>query len=398
MPRLPRRTRPRRRWRPHRGAARRCGVPRRWWWCCPSSAAAWAGLQLYGLARTPFYTKGEPREAIVVQDLVRHGNWILPRRNAVQLPRKPPLFYWLAGAVAKVRGAVDEVSVRLPSALLSGAACLLVAGVATVLYGGVAGAAAGLTLLTSFEWLRAAIVARVDMTLAFGLTLVFVGLLMCRRSERSLWLLLVYGGCAWATLSKGIPGLAIPDPAGAVALSARRPQSRASPGACARSAGCWRCSIVCGSWYVAAALQGGRSFVTIALNENFVRAVGGRDFSLGHEHSVLATWSDRSLPACCPGRCCCRAWPGRCGATAAPSTAATRACSRCCGSRSCSRPYAFATSKRGVYLLPLYPAVSLLLGWWVAELLHGRVAGRWLRPGAGGVRLGAGGGQRDCWR
>jgi 4-amino-4-deoxy-L-arabinose transferase-like glycosyltransferase len=43
-------------------------------------------------------------------------------------------------------------------------------------------------------------------------------------------------------------------------------------------------------------------------------------------------------------------------------------------------PYAVAASKRGVYLLPLYPAVSLLLGWWVAELVRGGVAVRWLRP------------------
>jgi len=145
-----------------------------------------------------------------VQDLVRHGNWILPRRNGVQLPRKPPLFYWLAAGAARVRGAVDEASVRLPSALQSGAACLIVAAVAAALYGGVAGTAAGITLLTSFEWLRAATAARVDMTTTFGLVLVFVGLLLFRRAERGIWLFLIYGGAAWATLSKGIPGLAIP--------------------------------------------------------------------------------------------------------------------------------------------------------------------------------------------
>jgi len=32
--------------------------------------AAWAVLQLYGLSLTPFYTTGEPREAVVVQDIV----------------------------------------------------------------------------------------------------------------------------------------------------------------------------------------------------------------------------------------------------------------------------------------------------------------------------------------
>ena len=67
-------------------------------------ALAWAVLQLWGLGRTPFHTRGEPREAVVVQDLVAHQHWILPRRNGTQLPRKPPLFYWLGGAAALALG------------------------------------------------------------------------------------------------------------------------------------------------------------------------------------------------------------------------------------------------------------------------------------------------------
>src|SRR5215472_9244414 len=137
--------------------------------------ASWVILQLYGLSFTPFYTNAEPREAVVVQDIVQRGSLILPRRDGVKLAPKPPLFYWLGAIAARARGGVDEASVRLPSAALSGAACLLVAGVAASLWGAIAGAITGLTLLTSFEWLRAATGARVDMSLAFGLTLVFVG-------------------------------------------------------------------------------------------------------------------------------------------------------------------------------------------------------------------------------
>ncbi|MDX2169822.1 MAG: glycosyltransferase family 39 protein, partial [Deltaproteobacteria bacterium] len=111
--------------------------------------AAAALLQFTGLGWTPFHTRGEPREAVVVQDLVARGDWILPRRNATQLPRKPPLFYWLAGAAAQVRGAVDEASVRLPSALLSAAAALLLTLAVSLSLTPRAGALAGLMLLTS---------------------------------------------------------------------------------------------------------------------------------------------------------------------------------------------------------------------------------------------------------
>jgi 4-amino-4-deoxy-L-arabinose transferase-like glycosyltransferase len=159
---------------------------------------------------TPFHTRGEPREAVVVQDLVARGDWILPRRNATVLPRKPPLFYWLGGAVARARGVVDEAGVRLPSALLSGAAVLLLTAAVALTLTPRAALIAGLALLTSFEWLRAATAARVDMTLAFGLTLAFVGLLRFRLTAGAPALALFYTGVTWATLAKGIPGLAIP--------------------------------------------------------------------------------------------------------------------------------------------------------------------------------------------
>ena len=114
--------------------------------------------------------------------------------------------------------------------MLSGVSCLLVAAVATILYGGVAGTVTGLTLLTSFEWLRAATTARVDKTLAFGLTLVFVGLLLFRRVERRRWLVMLYAGAMWATLSKGIPGLAIRVAGSTLCVVATQPRVFRAPG------------------------------------------------------------------------------------------------------------------------------------------------------------------------
>ncbi len=339
-------------------------------------AAAWAAVQGSALSRTPFHTKGEPREAIVVQDVVRHGNWILPKRNGVELPRKPPLFYWLAGIVAHARGTVDEASVRLPWAVLSGVACLLVAAVATALYGGVAGAVSGVTLLTSFEWLRAATRARVDMTLTFGLTLVFVGLLLFRRAERRAWLVLVYAGAAWATLSKGIPGLVIPILQGLL-LCVVVDRSLTFAWRLRPLSGLLAVLVVAGGWYAAAAFQGGREFVSIVVNENLVRAVGAPHFTLGHRHSVVylaATLAAGLLP-----------WTVLQPSVAGLLWRDRRGIDRWDPRLFCIlwilavfAPYAVAASKRGVYLLPLYPAVCLLVGWWAAQVVRGTVESRWL--------------------
>jgi 4-amino-4-deoxy-L-arabinose transferase-like glycosyltransferase len=332
-------------------------------------AAAWGVLQLWGIGAAPFHSRGEPREAVVVQDLVRRNEWILPQRNGEQLPRKPPLFYWLAGAAAHMRGRVDEAGVRLPSVVLSGVACVLVAAVVSAFYGGVAGVTAGFVLLSSFEWARAATSARVDMTLTFGLTLSFIGLLLFRSVERPAWLALFYAGAAWATLSKGIPGIAVPAFAVLlVCLLADRSLAFA-----------WRLRpitggiavlLVAGAWYVAAAARGGHEFIAIVVNENLVRAVGSREIDMGHIHSVryliaalllgllpwtvflpsvgLALWHDRMRIDRWDPRIVSLVW------VVAVFT-----------------PYALATSKRSVYLLGLYPAVALLVGWWAGRAARG---------------------------
>ena len=72
-----------------------------------------------GLGRVPFYTKGEPREAVQVWEEVHGGEWVLPMRNGHDLPSKPPLFHWLAGISSLAFGGVDEFSVRFPSAALA---------------------------------------------------------------------------------------------------------------------------------------------------------------------------------------------------------------------------------------------------------------------------------------
>ena len=47
-----------------------------------------------GLGSVPFYTRGEPREALVAREMIRTGEWLVPARPEGELTRKPPVFYW----------------------------------------------------------------------------------------------------------------------------------------------------------------------------------------------------------------------------------------------------------------------------------------------------------------
>ncbi len=69
------------------------------------------------LGETIFYSKGEPREAIVAYSMLESGNWILPLNYGTDIAYKPPFLYWSIAAISAIFGGVSEFSSRLPSAI-----------------------------------------------------------------------------------------------------------------------------------------------------------------------------------------------------------------------------------------------------------------------------------------
>lgn len=336
------------------------------WLAAATVIATWVILELWGLGAVPFHTKGEPREALVVWEMTHGGGWILPKRNGTELPSKPPLFHWLGAITSLLRAFTDEWSIRFPSALLSLLGALGVFAAAAALWTPAAGLVAALSLMTTFEWARAATSARVDMTLTVGLEAAFLGFLFFLRTRRPLFLVVLYGGIAFAALGKGPVGIILP---GAVALAtiiatrdfAALRQMRLLRGAVA-------VLVIAGSWYILALQIGGTDFFQKqVINENLLRFAGGPQFSGGHRHSnvtlygllllglmpwtlflphvVVALWRHRRALSVRGGEIYCILWIAIVCAF-----------------------YAVAASKRSVYLLALYPAVALLLGWWWATV------------------------------
>jgi 4-amino-4-deoxy-L-arabinose transferase-like glycosyltransferase len=133
--------------------------------------AAVCGLVfLLFLDKTPFHDKGEPREALVVRDIVVEGRWLLPLRAGEHIASKPPLFHWFAAGASIFRGEMTEASIRFPSALFATLGVFLCYFFARRLYDPKTGLWAGLILATTALYYAAGIEARVDMTLAFFVT------------------------------------------------------------------------------------------------------------------------------------------------------------------------------------------------------------------------------------
>ena len=69
------------------------------------------------LGETIFYSKGEPREAIVAVSMLQSGNWIIPVNYGADIAFKPPFLYWCIAAVSWLVGGVSEFTTRFPSAV-----------------------------------------------------------------------------------------------------------------------------------------------------------------------------------------------------------------------------------------------------------------------------------------
>src|SRR3989442_2314778 len=117
------------------------------------------------------YEGGEAREGLVVREMLRTGDWILPLWNGSVVPSKPPLFHWLAAASAALTGAgVTEHTLRAPSIVLAGLVVLLVFLAGRAWGGEHVGFMAALVLATTPQFLNEAGDGRVDMTLTTAIT------------------------------------------------------------------------------------------------------------------------------------------------------------------------------------------------------------------------------------
>jgi 4-amino-4-deoxy-L-arabinose transferase-like glycosyltransferase len=239
-------------------------------------------LYLVNLGGYPLYTKGEPREAVTVFDIVHGGGIILPQRAGVEIPSKPLLMHWMAAIVSLLSGGVSEFSVRLPSAGLAIAGVIVCYFYLRRLFDNVTALIAALILATTFQYLQAATGARVDMTLTFFMEVAFFEfILMAEGLTRRRMLL--YVAIALAVLTKGPIGLILPGLVALVWIAFEKRWSFLSQMNIVR--GAIVVIVLAGGWYVAALIEGGPDFFRKQiLAENVLRFAGGGDFHEGHVH------------------------------------------------------------------------------------------------------------------
>lgn len=333
-------------------------------------------LTMPALGLADFYSKGEPREAIVAYTMLEHGNWILPINNGGDIPYKPPFFHWCIALCSLLQGYVSEFTSRLPSAI---ALVLMAVGgfrfFARRRGVGLALIATVLTL-TAFEVHRAGTNCRVDMVnTAFMVGALYLMYAWWERGKHALpWLAILC--MSGAALTKGPVGILLPCFVMGVFMLTQRENVWSA---------FWRMALIalCAMvlpllWYYAAWQQGGDEFLRLVKEENVDRLLGKMSYE-SHENpfwynfiTLITGW----LPYTLMLLCSLFVLPWK-------QFSKTRLMQSIRKADSLQMFtwlsfglilffYCIPKSKRSVYLLPCYPFMAMLMAQYIVWLMSNK--------------------------
>lgn len=345
----------------------------------------------------PFHTKGEPREALVALSMLQHDNYILAYTNGTDIAYKPPFFHWCIVFFSSLLngGLVNEWTSRMPSVFFSIVMGVFMFRALTKRFKEIDARLALLTILVCFttvEWSRAAWACRVDMVNSALMVInIFLlhGLCIASRiqpARRTCFeVILLSLSLAAGFLTKGPVSIVLPvGICGLILLLGYY----AMPKVLIKRLALLIIPALIGSalalcWYAAAMQQGGDRFYDLVMDENVRRFLGKMTYSSHNEpfyynlitlvagvlpYTVLliaslftVQWkrirkfsSQKTSVSSCLGRISKRC---RCADDINPLALVSLILILVF--------YTIPSSKRSVYLLPMYPFISF----YVAKLI-----------------------------
>jgi len=157
-----------------------------------------------GLGLRDPWPADEPRFALVAQDMLRSGDWLIPRVGGDLYADKPPLFFWLMAVAMAVTGST-KLGFLVPSLLSGVGSILLVYDLLRRVRGREVAFAGALMLLVTFQFVWQARQAQIDATLCFFTTLSLYGLLRHLAAGPALgWFLLGWAAAGLGVITKGV--------------------------------------------------------------------------------------------------------------------------------------------------------------------------------------------------
>lgn len=168
-------------------------------------------LFFFNLRHRPLWEYDEAMHAQVAKEMLQRGDWCTPVFNGENFYDKPVLHFWLV-LVSYLALGVNELAARLPAALMGLCGTLLVYLWAHTLYGGLTAFLSALVLATSVEYVILSQNIIHDLTLSFFISL---SLFLFHKASRDrgftkITFACFYAALGCAVLTKGPIGLLLP--------------------------------------------------------------------------------------------------------------------------------------------------------------------------------------------
>jgi asparagine N-glycosylation enzyme membrane subunit Stt3 len=348
-------------------------------------------LFFVNLGQWDLWNPDEPRYAQVAREMVNGGDWTLMHFNGKIYADKPPLFFWLIALSSALWGGLTSFSVRFPSAAFGTLTVLLTFLIGRHLYSFRTGLLSGLILATSLEFAYLTTRGNIDATLTFFTTASLycffkwykntathpsplpvgereepTGNQILKGSKRPFIIYGFYIGMALATLAKGPVGFILPLLVCFVYLVVQKDWN-----------GIKRMKLIQGmilfiiivlAWYVPALIKGGKEYFDETIMLHTVDRFAKGTSHIRPFYYYLYNFPADFLP-----------WIFFLPAAIAYGFSGVRA--------GIKREFlflfvwfavififfSFSKGKRGLYLLPLFPAVSLMVGQWWDDHISGSI-------------------------
>lgn len=323
-----------------------------------------------GIANHELWTPDEPRVSGIGREMWQTGGWAVPRLTGLPFLEKPPLFWWAQVLVFEVFGRTSAALARLPSAVFGLATLFASYALGRSFFSREASLLGGLVLASAWGFVQPSHWVIVDSALVLATT----GVLACFARARTPagwtqpgWLAGMYACVAAAFLAKGVIGVGLPALGVLVYLvwSGRLREFLGLHLVVGTLAVVGLVSLWLWRVWLDAGGEGLHEFLVYNQLGRFIPSLG--EYTGGHERPItyylvelpvdFLPWSPLAILV---GLAAWRRWRAlpegeRDGlrllvAAILPAVAVL----------------SLAGTKRGLYLLPVFPPLALIVGWWMA--------------------------------
>lgn len=313
-------------------------------------------------------------QGLYVLDIVQGGSFFLPTSGG-QPATKPPLYTWLAAAVSLAWGKVTDFTIKLPAIFSGLGVVFLTFLIGEMLFSMEVGLFAGLILTLNAHFAGLIVIARTDMMLCFfiSLSLYFFLLAYQHRNKKSIYSILMFVSMGLGSITKGPVAFLLPFFVILVFLFFMKDLKWLKSMQFGLGIPVWLLIIL--GWFIPALIIGGRKYFNIVVLDEMVNYFLGTGwartqrikpyFYLGHFFEKSLPWS-LFVPSAIA-----RYWKSKDG------TEKYGLLFSIVWFLTIMIFFSISKGRRSDYILPLYPAASIIVGQFWFSLINRDEPGRW---------------------